>query len=60
MDRALAQEKRDELLDAASNFDDSLTEKILMEEEIPQDELKAAIRTGVLTGKLNQIGRAHV
>jgi len=49
----LAQEKRDELLDAASNFDDSLTEKILMEEEIPQDDLKAAIRTGVLTGELN-------
>ena len=51
----LAQEKRDELLDAVSNFDDSLMEKILMEEEIPQDELKAAIRTGVLTGKLNPV-----
>ena len=51
----LAQEKRDELLDAASNFDDSLTEKILMEEEIPQDDLKAAIRTGVLTGELNPV-----
>ena len=51
----LAQEKRDELLDAASNFDDSLMEKILMEEEIPQDDLKAAIRTGVLTGELNPV-----
>ena len=51
----LAQEKRDELFDAVSNFDDSLMEKILMEEEIPQDELKAAIRTGVLTGKLNPV-----
>lgn len=51
----LAQKKRDELLDAASNFDDSLTEKILMEEEIPQDDLKAAIRTGVLTGELNPV-----
>ena len=51
----LAQEKRDELLDAASNFDDSLMEKILMEEEIPQDDLKAVIRTGVLTGELNPV-----
>ena len=51
----LAAEKRDELLDAVSNFDDDLTELILMEEEIPVDHLKAAIRKGVLAGELNPV-----
>ena len=40
----LATEKREELLDAASNFSDELMEMVLMEEEIPVDLLKAAIR----------------
>ena len=51
----LAQEKRDELLDAASNFDDDLMEKILMEEEIPVDQLKAALRKGVISNELNLV-----
>lgn len=51
----LANEKREELLDAASNFDDELMELILMEEEIPVDMLKAAIRKGTLAGELNPV-----
>jgi elongation factor G len=51
----LAAEKREELLDAASNFDDDLMEKILMEEEIPVDQLKAAIRKGVIANELNPV-----
>jgi len=48
-------EKREELLDAVSNFDDELMEKILMEEDITVDELKRAIRKGVLAGELNPV-----
>jgi elongation factor G len=51
----LAAEKREELLDAASNFDDELMELALMEEEIPVDMLKAAIRKGTLAGELNPV-----
>ncbi len=51
----LAQEKRDELLDVASNFDDELMELVLMEEEIPVEMLKAAIRKGVLAGEMNPV-----
>ena len=51
----LAEEKREELLDAASNFDDELTELALMEEEIPVEVLKRAIRAGVLAGELNPV-----
>ena len=51
----LAAEKREELLDAASNYDDDLMEKILMEEEIPVDQLKAAIRKGVISNELNPV-----
>ncbi len=51
----LAQEKREELLDVASNFDDEVMELALMEEEIPVDLLKAAIRKGVLAGELNPV-----
>ncbi len=50
----LAAEKREELLDAASNYDDDLMEKI-MEEEIPVDQLKAAIRKGVIANELNPV-----
>ena len=48
-------EKREELLDAAANYDDALMEKILMEEEISVDELKAALRKGVLSNELNLV-----
>ena len=51
----LANEKREELLEAASNFDDELMELILMEEEIPVDMLKAAIRKGTLAGEMNPV-----
>ncbi len=51
----LAQQKRDELLDAASMFDEELEELALMEEEIPVETLKAAIRKGTLAGELNPV-----
>ncbi|MEE1209712.1 MAG: GTP-binding protein, partial [Parafannyhessea umbonata] len=51
----IAAEKREELLDAASNYDDDLMEKILMEEEIPVEQLKAAIRKGVIANELNPV-----
>ncbi len=51
----LAQEKREELLDAAANFDDDLMEKILMEEEIEVSQLKAALRKGVIANELNLV-----
>ena len=44
-----------ELLDAAADFDDDLMEKVLMEEEITVEELKAAIRKGVLSCGLNPV-----
>jgi len=51
----LAEEKREELLDAASNFDDELMELALEEEEIPVEIVKRAIRAGVLAGELNPV-----
>jgi len=42
------QEYRTQLLETASEFDDNLMEKYLNNEEITEDELKAAIRTGTL------------
>ena len=51
----LAQERREMLLDAASNFSDELMEAVLEEAEITPELLKSAIRTGVLAGKLNPV-----
>ena len=51
----LAQEKRDELLDAATMFDEELEELALMEEDIPGEMFKSAIRKGVLAGELNPV-----
>ncbi|WP_288737647.1 elongation factor G [uncultured Enorma sp.] len=51
----IAAEKREELLDAAANFDDELMEMILEEAEIPVEKLKAAIRAGVLANELNPV-----
>ncbi len=48
-------EKREELLDAAANYDDELMEMILEEQEIPVEKLKAAIRAGVLANELNPV-----
>ena len=51
----LAQEKREELLDAASNFSDEIMEAVLEEAEIDVDTLKAALRKGVIDGELNLV-----
>ena len=51
----VAQERREMLLDAASNFSDELMEAVLEEAEITPELLKSAIRTGVLSGKLNPV-----
>ncbi|MBQ9068878.1 MAG: elongation factor G [Eggerthellaceae bacterium] len=50
-----AEMRRAELLEAAADFDDDLMEKILMEEDITVEELKAAIRKGVLACALNPV-----
>jgi len=39
---------RDELLHLAADYDDDVMEKVLMEEEVSVDELKAAIRKGCI------------
>ena len=51
----IAAEKREELLDAAANYDDELMEMILEEQEIPVEKLKDAIRAGVLANELNPV-----
>ena len=51
----IAAAKREELLDAAASFDDELMEKILMEEDFTVEELKAALRKGVLANELNLV-----
>ncbi len=44
-----------ELLEAAADCDDALMEKVLMEEEVTVEELKAAIRAGVINCKINPV-----
>ncbi|MBQ7137321.1 MAG: elongation factor G [Bacilli bacterium] len=44
----IAEEKRNELIEAIAEFDDELMEKYLEGEEISVDMIKKAIRTGVL------------
>ena len=51
----LVDEKYQELLDAASDCDDDLMEKVLMEEDVTVEEIKAAIRKGVIACKLNPV-----
>ena len=46
---------RQELLEAAADCDDDLMEKGLMEEEVSVEELKAAIRKGVIACKINPV-----
>ncbi len=46
---------RQELVDAAADCDDELMEKVLMEEEFTVEELKAALRKGVLACKINLV-----
>ena len=52
---AKAEECRQVLVEAAADFDDALMEKVLMEEDFTADELKAALRAGVLSNKLNLV-----
>ena len=51
----IAAEKREELLEAASDFSEDLMMAILEGEKIDVDELKRAIRAGVLAGKMNPV-----
>ena len=44
-----------ELLEAAADCDDDLMEKVLMEEPVSVDELKAAIRKGTIACKLHPV-----
>ena len=53
--KELAQEKHDELLEQAANFDDDLMEKILEDETPTVDEVKDALRKGVIANKLNLV-----
>ena len=50
--RAQAEEWRGKLIDAASLVDEVIADKFLMEEEISEDELRAAIRKGTIAGEL--------
>ena len=51
----LVDEKYQELMDAAADCDDDLMEKVLMEEDVTVEEIKAAIRKGVIACKLNPV-----
>ena len=44
-----------ELVEAAADCDDDLMEKVLMEEEVSVEELKAALRKGVISCKINPV-----
>ena len=50
-----AELRRQELLEAAADCDDSLMEKVLMEEEVTVDEFKAAIRKGTIECKIHPV-----
>ena len=51
----IVEERRAELLEAAADYDDELMELVLMDEEIPVDLLKTALRAGVLANDLNLV-----
>lgn len=51
----VAAEKREELLEAASDFSEDLMMAVLEGEEIDVDTLKGALRAGVLAGKINPV-----
>ncbi|MCW6037915.1 elongation factor G [Spirulina subsalsa FACHB-351] len=48
--RELAEEYRAQLLEAVAETDEELLEKYLAEEELSEDEIRAAIRKGTITG----------
>ena len=51
----VAEERRQMLLEAAADCDDDLMEKVLMEEEVSVEELKAAIRKGTIECKIHPV-----
>ena len=50
-----AELRHQELLEAAADCDDALMEKVLMEEEVTVDELKAAIRKGTIACQIHPV-----
>jgi elongation factor G len=51
----LVAEYREKLLETVAESDDSIMERYLEGEEIPVDDLKAAIRTATIAGRLNPV-----
>jgi elongation factor G len=47
--------RREDLIDVASMFSDQLTEAVLEEQEISQDMILSAVRTGTLTRRLTPV-----
>ena len=47
--------RHQELLDAAADCDDDLMEKVLMDEEVTVDEIKAALRKGTIACKIHPV-----
>ena len=47
--------RRQELIEAAADFDDDLMEKVIMEEEVTVAELRAAIRKGTIACELHPV-----
>ncbi|MDG2615999.1 elongation factor G [Thermoleptolyngbya sichuanensis XZ-Cy5] len=50
--RELAEEYRVKLVEAAAETDDALTEKYLEGEELTEDEIRAALRKGTISGQI--------
>ncbi|MBO4365104.1 MAG: GTP-binding protein, partial [Eggerthellaceae bacterium] len=50
-----AEIRRQELLEAAADCDDDLMEKVIMDEEVSVEELKAAMRKGTISCQLNPV-----
>jgi len=48
-------QRREDLIDSASMFSDQLTEAVLEEQEITQDMILSAVRTGTLTRRLTPV-----
>lgn len=53
--RAAAEKAREKMLDALSEYDDVLTEKILEGEELPAELIHQAIRTGTINGRIHPV-----
>ena len=53
--KEICEEKRTELLDEASMYDESLMEKVLMGEEVEPGEIRKAIRKGVLSMEITPV-----